>query len=186
MPLRKPLALLALAGLALILAGCASVKPEDYAGTTPRLVLEEYFLGKTRAHGIFQDRSGRLRRQFTVDIDGRMEGGEMVLTEDFVYADGERSQRIWRIRRLDEHRYEGRAADVVGTATGIAYGQALNWRYDLDLTVGEDVYRVHFDDWMFLQDDGVLLNRAEMRKFGFRLGEVTIVFQRADGVPRRE
>jgi hypothetical protein len=183
MTLRTPLALLALAGLALILAGCASVKPEDYTGTTPRLVLEDYFLGKTRAHGIFQDRSGRLKRQFTVDIDGRMEGGEMVLTEDFVYADGERSQRIWRIRRLDEHRYEGRAADVVGTATGLAYGQALNWRYDLDLKVGEDVYRVHFDDWMFLQEDGVLINRAEMRKFGIRLGDVTIFFQRVDGAP---
>ena len=168
------------------LAGCATVKPEDYAGTTPRLVLEDYFLGKTRAHGIFQDRSGRLRRQFTVDIDGRMEGGELVLTEDFVYADGERSQRIWRIRRLDEHRYEGRAADVVGTATGLAYGHALNWRYDLDLRVGDDVYRVHFDDWMFLQGDGVLINRAEMRKLGIRLGDVTIFFQRADGAPRQE
>ncbi|MCU0972016.1 MAG: DUF3833 domain-containing protein, partial [Gammaproteobacteria bacterium] len=86
------------------------MRPEDYAGTEPRLVLEDYFLGKTRAWGIFQDRSGKLRRQFTVDIDGRLQDGELVLTEDFVYADGERSQRVWRIRRLDEHRYEGRAA----------------------------------------------------------------------------
>ena len=163
------------------LAGCASVKPEDYAGTVPRLVLEEYFLGKTRAYGVFQDRSGRLKRQFTVDIDGRMDGGELVLTEDFAFADGERSQRVWRIRRLDEHRYEGRAADVAGTAAGLAYGQALNWRYDLDLKVGDAVYRVRFDDWMFLHEDGVLVNRAEMRKFGIRLGEVTIFFRRADG-----
>jgi hypothetical protein len=34
------------------------------------------------------------------------------------------------------------------------------------------------DDWMFLQPDGVLLNRATMSKFGFRVGEITIAFQR--------
>jgi len=163
---------------AALVAGCGSMKAEDYAGTTPRLVLEEYFLGQVRAWGIFQDRSGKLRRQFTVDIDGRMEGDELVLTEDFVYADGERSQRIWRIHRIDEHRYEGRADDVEGVATGLAYGQALNWRYDLNLRVGEDTYRVHFDDWMFLHEDGVLVNRAAMSKLGIHLGDVTLFFQR--------
>jgi hypothetical protein len=164
--------------VAALVAGCGSMKAEDYAGTKPTLVLEEYFLGEVRAWGIFQDRSGKLRRQFTVDIDGRMEGEELVLTEDFVYADGERSQRIWRIRRIDEHRYEGRAADVVGVATGVAYGQALNWRYDLNLAVGDDTYRVHFDDWMFLHEDGVLVNRAAMSKLGIHLGDVTLFFQR--------
>jgi hypothetical protein len=157
------------------------MRPEDYAGTEPRLVLEDYFVGKTRAWGIFQDRSGKLRRQFTVDIDGRVQDGELVLTEDFVYADGERSQRVWRIRRLDEHRYEGRAADVVGVATGLAYGQALNWRYDLMLEVDGSTWKVHFDDWMFLQSDGVLINRAAMSKFGIHLGDVTLFFRRLDG-----
>jgi hypothetical protein len=166
---------------AALLAGCTSMRPEDYAGTEPRLVLEDYFVGKTRAWGIFQDRSGKLRRQFTVDIDGRVQDGELVLTEDFVYADGERSQRVWRIRRLDEHRYEGRAADVVGVATGLAYGQALNWRYDLMLEVDGSTWKVHFDDWMFLQSDGVLINRAAMSKFGIHLGDVTLFFRRLDG-----
>jgi hypothetical protein len=168
---------------AALLAGCTSMRPEDYAGTEPRLVLEDYFLGKTRAWGIFQDRSGKLRRQFTVDIDGRLQDGELVLTEDFVYADGERSQRVWRIRRLDEHRYEGRAADVAGVATGLAYGQALNWRYDLMLEVDGSTWKVHFDDWMFLQSDGVLINRAAMSKFGIHLGDVTLFFRRLDGNP---
>ena len=157
------------------------MKPEDYAGTQPRLVLEDYFLGKVQAWGIFQDRSGKLRRQFNVDIDGRLEQGELVLTEDFVYADGERSQRVWRIRRIDEHQYEGRAADVAGIAVGRAYGQTLNWRYDLNLKVGDDTYRVHFDDWMFLLEDGVLVNRAAMSKFGAHLGDVTLFFQRVPG-----
>ena len=47
--------------------------------------------------------------------------------------------------------------------------------YQGALTVGT-VYNVDFDDWMFLMDDKVMLNRSLMSKFGFRLGEVTLSF----------
>jgi hypothetical protein len=164
----------------LLSSGCAGMNAEDYEGTEPRLVLEEYFLGHVKAWGIFQDRKGEVRRQFVVDIEGVMEGDELVLTEDFAYRDGERSQRIWRIRRLDEHRYEGHAEDVDGVATGLAYGKALNWRYDLLLEVDGKTYKVHFNDWMFMHEDGVLINRATMSKFGFKLGEVTLFFRRQE------
>jgi hypothetical protein len=161
-----------------LLAGCSSMKPESFADAEPRLVLEEYFAGRTRAWGIFEDRFGTLRRQFVVDINGTWDGRELVLEEDFRYDDGETDRRVWRIVRNDEHHYEGRAADVVGTATGIAYGNALNWRYTLDLKAGERTWRVDFDDWMFLQSDDVLINRARVRKWGVTVGEVTIVFAR--------
>jgi hypothetical protein len=42
--------------------------------------------------------------------------------------------------------------------------------------VGDKVYEVQFDDWMYLIDDKVMLNKAEMSKFGIRLGEVTLSF----------
>ena len=161
-----------------LLAGCGGMNIEDYAGTTPEFRLEEYFLGETRAWGIFQTRGGDLKRQFTVDIHGEMQGDELVLTEDFVYRDGEISQRVWRIRKLDEHRYEGRADDVVGTATGVRYGQALNWRYDLAIEIDGRTWTFAFDDWMFLHEDGVMVNRAAMSKFGIRVGEVTLFFRK--------
>jgi hypothetical protein len=156
------------------------MKAESYAGSTPELRIEEYFLGEVHAWGMFQDRSGMVKRQFTVDIHGEMRGDELILTEDFLYQDGKREQRVWRIRKLDEHRYEGRAADVIGTAQGRAFGKALNWQYHLNLAVGDKRYKVHFDDWMFLHDDGVLMNRATMSKFGITLGEVTLFFRKQD------
>jgi len=155
------------------------MQPEDFEGTEPHLDLFAYFQGETRAWGIFQDRSGGLKRQFSVDIRGEVAGDELTLTEDFVYADGEIQQRIWRIRRVDQHRYEGRADDVVGIATGLAYGQALNWRYTLRLPYRESEINVQFDDWMFLQADGVLVNRATVSKFGFKVGEVTLFFSKS-------
>ncbi|MGB5763043.1 MAG: DUF3833 domain-containing protein [Sedimenticolaceae bacterium] len=160
------------------LGGCSVMQPKDFDGTLPHFDLFAYFEGETRAWGIFQDRSGNLKRQFTVDIRGEVEGEELTLTEDFAYADGEVQQRIWRIRRLDAHRYEGRADDVVGTATGLAYGNALNWRYTLRLPFRGSELEVKFDDWMFLQGDDVLVNRATVSKFGFTVGEVTLFFTR--------
>lgn len=173
----KPSRLLTLA-IPLLLGGCSSMDPKDFAGTTPPLDLFAYFEGRTRAWGIFQGCSGRLKRQFTVDLHGDVAGDELTLTEDFSYTDGETEQRIWRIRRIDDHRLAGRADDVVGTAEGTLYGQALNWRYTLRLPFRDRTIDVQFDDWMFLQSDEVLINRATVSKFGFKVGEVTLFFTR--------
>jgi len=140
------------------------------------LVVEEYFAGSTRAWGVFKDRFGAVRRQFVVDMTGTWNGRELVLTEDFAYADGETGQRTWRIVKRDEHTYEGTADDVIGTAVGRVFGNAVNWRYTVDLKVGDGTWRVKFDDWMFLQGDGVMINRAWVSKWGVHIGSATIAF----------
>lgn len=160
----------------IVVSGCTTMKPTDFRDTAPKLVLEEYFAGNTWAWGIFEDRFGTLRRQFTVNIAGSWDGRELVLDERFRYSDGERDRRVWRITKTGEHAYEGRAGDVVGTALGVSYGNVLNWRYDMDLKVGDGSWRVHFNDWMFLQPNRVLINRARVSKFGFEIGEVTLFF----------
>jgi len=160
----------------LLLGGCSRMKPIDFKDGEPKLTLEDYFRGTTRAWGLFEDRFGRIRRQFVVDIAGRHDGDVLVLDERFRYSDGETDRRVWRIRKTGDNSYEGRADDVVGVASGEAYGNVLNWRYDMDLKVGDGTLRVHFNDWMFLQPSGVLLNRAKVSKFGINIGEVTLVF----------
>ncbi|MDP3288124.1 MAG: DUF3833 family protein, partial [Methyloversatilis sp.] len=92
--------------------------------------------------------------------------------------DGTTSRRVWTIRDLGNGRYTGRADDVVGEATGEANGSALRWRYVLALPVDGSVYNVDFDDWMYMIDDKVMLNRSAMSKFGIHLGEVTLSFTR--------
>ena len=67
---------------------------------------------------------------------------------------------------------------MIGEALGQTAGNAFRWQYTMALPVDGKVYEVQFDDWMYLQADGVLLNRAKMSKFGFTLGEVTIAFQK--------
>ena len=171
--------LLGMIFLGVVLTGCGGMDIKKFEAATPQLVLEEYFAGKTRAWGIFEDRFGTLRRQFTVDIVGRWDGRTLVLDERFVYRDGERDRRVWTIEKVGPNRYQGRADDVIGVATGEAKGNALSWRYNMDLKVGDSTLRVHFDDWMFLQPDNVLINRARVSKWGVELGRVTLFFSKS-------
>ncbi len=160
----------------LTLTGCSSVEVERYRAQRPVLDLRTYFDGQLDAQGIFQDRSGEVIRRFHVAIDARWVGNVGTLDERFTYADGTTQRRVWTVTRLGDGRYSGRADDVVGEAQGEAAGNALRWRYVMALPVDGRVWNVDFDDWMYLMDDRVMLNRSVMSKWGIRLGEVTLSF----------
>ncbi|MEY2690319.1 MAG: hypothetical protein RL375_4519 [Pseudomonadota bacterium] len=162
--------------LVAVLTACAGPQVQDYAGQTPTLDLRSYFNGDLIAHGVFTDRSGAVKRRFTVAMRCRWQGDEGVFEEDFTYSDGKTERRVWTLHREADNRYTGRAADVIGTATGESAGNALRWRYTLDLKVDDSSYEVQFDDWMFQMDERVLINRAAMSKFGIHLGDVTLAF----------
>jgi len=172
---RLPAALLAL----LLLTGCTT-SVHDYVGREPRLDLQTYFDGPLVAWGIVQNRSGEVTRSFRVDMVGRWDGDIGVLEEDFTWSDGQPERRVWTFRKLDEHRYTGTASDVVGEARGEAFGNALRWRYTLALPWNDGTINVALDDWMWLIQDDVLVNRSAIRKFGLRVGEVTLFFQKLE------
>jgi hypothetical protein len=169
---------LCLISAGLLCGGCASVSPRQYEKDTPVLDLSRYLQGPLEAWGMFQGRNGEVVKRFHVKMVGTWSNNVGRLEEDFVYSDGATQRRVWTITRLDANHYTGTADDVVGVAQGEAFGNALNWRYTLALPVGKKVYNVKFDDWMFLMDDEVMLNRAVMSKWGIRLGEVTLAFRK--------
>ncbi len=166
---------LALAGAGL-LSACAGPQVTQYAAEQPRLNLRDYFNGTLDAYGIFTDRSGAVVKRFTVVMECRWEGNEGVLDEAFTYSDGSTQRRVWRLTALPDGRFVGRADDVVGPAQGQQSGNAFRWGYTLALPVDGRVIEVQFDDWMFLMDERVMLNRAAMSKWGVHLGEVTLSF----------
>lgn len=159
-------------------AGCVSTSVDDFADADRQFRLEDYFLGQTTAYGIFEDRFGKIRRQFKVDITGTVNGGTLTLVEAFDYADGEQDMRTWTIEILGDGAYRGTANDVPDMAEGRAVGNAFNWQYKVDLTVNGSTWNVGFDDWMYLLQDDVLLNRAYVTRYGIRIGEVTIAFRK--------
>ncbi|MBU3589583.1 DUF3833 domain-containing protein [Polynucleobacter sp. 80A-SIGWE] len=162
------------------LFACSSPSVTQYANEKPNLDLSEYFNGTIDAYGIFTDRSGEVKKRFTVllvaqwkVIDGKKVG---TLDESFEYSDGTKQKRIWTLTETAPGKYIGRADDVVGDALGESAGNALNWTYTLALPVDGTIYHVQFNDWMYLVTPKVMLNKAKMSKFGIDLGEVTLSF----------
>ena len=164
-----------LAALAL-LAGCAAPVPADYASERPLLSLRDYFNGRVDAHGMFQDRAGKVVKRFTVVMDCAWKGNDGTLDERFTFSDGSTQRRVWKLVALANGRFTGTAEDVVGTASGEQQGNAFHWNYTLKQPAGDAVYEVRMDDWMYLVDGQVMLNRAEMSKFGITVGTVTLSF----------
>ena len=163
-----------------LLVGCAGPQINDYAAEKPALDLRQYFNGTIDAYGVFTDRSGKVVKRFTVEMKCSWTGAPGqevgVLDEFFTYSDGTKDRRIWTLKRGADGKYTGTAADVLGTASGQEKGNAFRWGYTLLLPVDGKTIEVQFDDWMYLMNDKVMLNLAEMSKFGFKLGEVTLTF----------
>lgn len=164
------------------------MKPEDFDGQGPRLMLESFFVGQTRAWGIFQDRFGTLRQQFTVDIQGEWDEGKrtLTLTEDFHYADGSEERRVWTIEKLDDNSYRATTGDVIGSAAVKSYGNVVNLNYRMQVAINGKDWALDFDDWMFRQDENVVINRAEVSKWGLKIGTATIFFHRENAVAEQK
>ena len=168
----------------LLFTGCSQTDMKEFQNNTPKLDLFEFFAGETIAYGIFEDRFGNLKRQFRVNINGKIDNQILTLDEDFLYDDGEQAKRIWKIeKKIDNNQkiiYEGQADDVEGKASGSISGNALNWSYDIYLNIKGSDIKVHFNDWIYKQSEDLAINRAYVSKFGINIGSVTLVFLRGN------
>ena len=162
----------------ILLTNCVGnqMKPTDFKDQKPRLIIEDYLSGNVKAWGILQDRSGKVTRQFSADLNGTWDGNKLILNEKFNWDDGEIQKRQWTINKIDAHNYEGTAGDVVGKAKGYSYGPAFKFEYVLLVPIKGKEIKITFDDWIFKQDERVAINRATMTKFGIKVAELTVMF----------
>ncbi len=166
-----------------ILQGCSNNNMKQFENTKPKFDLFNFFKGDTIAYGIFEDRFGKLRRQFRVNITGTIDNDTLKLDEKFLYDDGEKSSRIWKIKKISDKnstKFVGSAEDVEGFAVGQSVGNTLNWSYDIYLKIKGKNLKVKFNDWIYQQDKNVAINRAYVSKFGIEIGSVTLVFLRGN------
>lgn len=169
---------LTLLGVLLMLTSCTGDRLSHYKDMQPAFDLKAYFNGPIKAWGIVQDWRGKVVSRFDVTMVGTWEGDKGTLEEDFNYYDGSTQRRIWKIKRINDTNYEGTAGDIIGKATGEISGNAVNWAYEMDVPVGDSSYRLKFDDWMWQMNDGVLINRSYLKKFGITVAELTLFMQK--------
>ena len=140
--------------------------------------LTQFLLGRTRAYGLFQDRFGRVRRRFVVTIDGAWDGDSFRLDESFAYDDGVTEQRCWRLTGVRDGQFTATTDDCIGVARGQAWAHETRLRYKMRLNTGKRRITVDFDDRIFEVAPHLAINRAIVRKWGIRVGDVSIVFER--------
>lgn len=163
--------------VAALVAGCSSVKVDDFRAEQPALDLREYFDGPVDAWGIVRNRDGRISQRFKVAINGTWNGDIGTLDELFTYSDGRTQRRVWTLRK-NGNRYVGTAADVVGEAQGEVAGNAFRFAYVLDFPYGDSTVHLNVDDWMYRVDETVVLNRSSITKFGVEVAQVMISFRK--------
>ncbi|MCE2597069.1 DUF3833 domain-containing protein [Motilimonas cestriensis] len=157
-----------------LLLACSSQQLSDYQDKQPTLDLQAFFTGELEASGIVIGPTGKVTRTFTVELLGTWQNNQGVLEEWFVFDDGEKTTRTWRINDLGNGQYTGTAGDIIGTAEGASTGNALKWVYDLEIEVDGSVYQVKFDDWMYQVSDTEIINKSKIKKWGFNVGEVIL------------
>jgi hypothetical protein len=162
----------------MLLSACSGIDGTKYSDAKPKFDLKAYFTGPIKAWGIVQDRSGNVVSRFDIVMHGKWIGNNGTLVEDFSYYDGTKQRRIWKIIDRGDGTYEGRADDIIDKAEGSGFGNAGQWSYVMDVPVGDSKYRLRFDDWMWAMNDGVLMNRSYMKKFGITVAEVTIFMKK--------
>jgi len=178
-PLRPPQRILLVGIIPLLSAGCASMKPSDFAANEPKFDPVAYFTGHTTSSGVLETRGGQPKERVTTETFGRREGNLLLLEQDLRFGARPKQHRSWRIRKLDEHRYEATANDMVGIARGEAYGNVFHWSFTLALSPGNPLANVRMSQWMYLQPDGrTMVNHTTIQKFGFVAAQVTEQFRR--------
>ena len=89
--------------------------------------------GRTLAEGVFEDRGGRVRRRFTVELNGTAEANALRLNERFIFDNGERQERTWVLTRGPDRSFIGRLSESAGNQ------QVVRATIDLAHSMGKQV-----------------------------------------------
>ena len=148
---------------------------EDFTNKTPEFIPQEYFNGKMTAYGLVKDRSGKIIRTFKGELIGSWdENGIGRLDEKFVYDDGEKLTRVWKLKPTGDKTFDATAGDIIGTAQMVANGNTVMIDYVMEVPYNGSTINISVKDWIHLQEDGVIINHSKMKKFGFIVGELVI------------
>ncbi len=161
-----------------VVTGCSNSSMENIVSKNLSFDLLEYFEGKTTAWGLIVDRFGNLQRTFKVRLNGNIDNKQLLLKEYFTYNDGETEYREWIITKTETGTYEGKSKDTIGVAKGKQNGNTMRMVYDTTISIGETDIRVSFDDRFVKADKKVVINRAEILKWGIKIADVTIFFSK--------
>lgn len=160
--------------------GFSAQTPADYAGSAPALDIRRHLNGPILCEGVIYGPTGRVTSRFVADMHGHWQGNRGTLDEAFRYAGGNTQDRQWRLVLGNDGRIIAEADDLVGTGTGQQEGAALRLRYTIRLPEHAGGWSLNVTDWMYLTENGTIINRSQFRKFGIKVAELVATMRRVE------
>ena len=153
--------------------GFKSQRPSHYGGTVPEFDMKTHLSGPIISEGMIHDLRGRMVSRFVAEMQGTWDGNTGTLAENFTYANGGTQQRLWNLTLKEDGHFTATADDIIGLAKGQVSGATLSMTYRIRLPENAGGHVLDVTDWLYLMENGTLLNRSELRKFGIKVAELT-------------
>lgn len=146
--------------------------PDDYAGKGPEFDIREHLKGPIICEGVIYGVTGRVSSRFVADLDARWNGNEGIMTERFRYDSGETQNRYWRLKVHADGTIEADAPDLIGKGSGCQKGPGVQLNYRIKLPKNAGGHELDTVDWMYLMENGSIMNRSQFRKYGVKVAEL--------------
>ena len=154
--------------------------PADFAGTSPEFNLREHLNGPMLCEGVIYGPTGRVASRFVADMEAEWTGNVGVMKERFRYDSGTVQNREWRLTVGNDGSIRAEADDVVGTGLGQQTGAGVQLKYRIRLPQESGGHVLDTTDWMYLVENGTIINRSQFRKFGIKVAELVATMRRVE------
>ena len=152
--------------------GFARQLPEDYREVGPLFDIQQHLNGPILCEGVIFGPTGRVSSRFTADFEAEWRGTAGRMAEHFRYNDGSTQDREWRLTLNGDGTFRAEADDLVGVGHGVQTGSGVRLTYRIRLPEDAGGHVLDVVDWMYLVENGTIINRSQFRKYGIKLAEL--------------
>ncbi|MEJ6398332.1 DUF3833 family protein [Yoonia sp. 208BN28-4] len=146
-------------------------KPADYTDG-PMFDIRERFNGPIVCEGVIYGPTGRVTSRFVADFEASWNGNVGKMTETFHYDSGNVQNREWTLTLGNDGKIKAEAPDLVGSGSGEQSGSSVVLNYKIKLSDEAGGHVLDTTDWMYLMENGSIMNRSQFRKFGIKVAEL--------------
>lgn len=152
--------------------GFPAQAPAEYDGAAPAFDIREALNGPLACEGVIFGPTGRVSSRFVAEFHAEWDGDKGRMTEHFRYDSGETQDREWRLTIEPSGNIRAEADDLVGVGRGRQAGPGVCLKYSIKLPEGAGGHVLDAIDWMYLVENGTIINRSQFRKFGIKVAEL--------------
>ncbi len=152
--------------------GFMAQRPAEFEGKGPVFDLRQHLNGPIQCEGVIYGPNGRVASRFVADMNGSWDGNVGTLSEDFRYDSGLTQARCWTLNLGNDSGIRAQADDIVGAGTGVVTGPSVMLRYRIRLAPSVGGHVLDVTDWMYLMENGTIMNRSQFYKWGIKVAEL--------------